>query len=50
MSKTVLTARPHTFIVLNMKPLLEDGGLSKDDLTSPARGNSAARLVQRHFR
>lgn len=32
MSKTVLIARPHTFIVSAMKPFLEEGGFGTDKL------------------
>lgn len=32
MSKTVLIARPHTFIVSVMKPFLEEGGFGTDKL------------------
>lgn len=32
MSKTVLIARPHTFIVSVMKPFLEEGGFETDKL------------------
>ncbi len=54
MSKPALLARPHTFIVAEMKPFLEDLGL----LPSAVKGTSgavislaiAARLIQRHFR
>lgn len=48
MSKTVLLARPHPFIVSEMQPFLEQNG--KSDLVSVERRASSARIVQRHFR
>lgn len=59
MSRTILIARPHLFIVSVMKPFLEEGGYATDKLqhiiglsiqSGPERRAIAARMIQRHFR